>query len=32
MCIPIGVIKWILHDKNQNLFEPMLDEEDNEYT
>ena len=27
MCIPLDMVKWILHDKNENLFEPMLDEE-----
>lgn len=36
MCIPIGVIKWILHDKNENLFEAnwptsFFDEEIDEY-
>ena len=27
MCIPLDMVNWILYDKNENLFEPMLDEE-----
>jgi len=28
MCIPIDMIKWILYDKNEWLFEQISEEED----
>jgi len=28
MCIPIDMIKWVLYDKNEWLFEQISEEED----
>ena len=30
MCIPIDMIKWVLYDKNEWLFEQIREEEDYE--